>query len=50
MASYEPNERLRVSGEVTNLFDEHYFPSSYSRLWTLPGAPRQFMVRVGYSY
>ncbi|KQN76635.1 TonB-dependent siderophore receptor [Sphingomonas sp. Leaf62] len=50
MASYEPTERLRVSGEVTNLFDEHYFPSSYSRLWTLPGAPRQFMVRVGYSY
>lgn len=50
MASYEPNERLRVSGEVTNLFDEHYFPSSYSRLWTLPGAPRQFMVRVGYAY
>lgn len=49
-ASYEPNERLRVSGEVTNLFDEQYFPSSYSRLWTLPGAPRQFMVRVGYSY
>lgn len=50
MASYEPTERLRVSGEVTNLFDEHYFPSSYSRLWTLPGAPRQFMVRVGYAY
>ncbi len=50
MASYEPTERLRVSGEVTNLFDEQYFPSSYSRLWTLPGAPRQFMVRVGYAY
>lgn len=49
-ASYEPNDRLRISGEVTNLFDEDYFPSSYSRLWTLPGAPRQFMVRVGYSY
>lgn len=50
MASYEPTGRLRVSGEVTNLFDEQYFPSSYSRLWTLPGAPRQFMVRVGYAY
>ncbi|WP_230769868.1 MULTISPECIES: TonB-dependent siderophore receptor [unclassified Sphingomonas] len=49
-AAFEPTDRIRVSGEVTNLFDKQYFPSSYSRLWTLPGAPRQFMVRVGYSY
>lgn len=49
-AAFEATDRLRISGEVTNLFNVHYFPSSYSRLWTLPGAPRQFMVRVGYSY
>lgn len=49
-AAFEASDRLRISGEVTNLFDVDYFPSSYSRLWTLPGAPRQFMVRLGYSY
>lgn len=47
-AAFEVNEHLRVSGEVTNLFDEKYFPSSYSRLWLTPGNPRQFMARIGY--
>jgi iron complex outermembrane receptor protein len=49
-ASISPSEHLRVSGEVTNVFDVHYFPSSYSRVWVMPGAPRQFMVRLGYTY
>ncbi|TVV75817.1 TonB-dependent siderophore receptor [Sphingomonas solaris] len=47
-AAFEVNEHIRVSGEVTNLFDEKYFPSSYSRLWLTPGTPRSWMVRVGY--
>ncbi|MEH3107611.1 MAG: TonB-dependent receptor [Sphingomonas fennica] len=50
MVSIEPTENVRISGEVTNLFDETYFPSGYSRLWTMPGAPRQFMIRAGFSY
>lgn len=50
MASVSPTENIHVSAEVTNLFNVHYFPSSYSRLWLMPGAPRQFMVHVGYSF
>lgn len=48
LASYEIGEHLRLSGEINNLFDEEYYPSSYSRLWVTPGAPRTFMVRIGY--
>ena len=50
MASFSPTEHLKLSGEVTNVFDKDYFPSSYSRLWLMPGAPRQFMVRAGYTF
>ncbi len=50
IASIEPTENFRLSGEITNLFDETYFPSSYSRLWVMPGAPRQFMVRAGFTF
>jgi iron complex outermembrane receptor protein len=39
---------LKLSGEVTNLFNVSYFPSSYSRIWLMPGAPRQFMVHLAY--
>ncbi len=49
-AALEVTEHLRISGEVTNLFDTHYLPSSYSRVWIMPGAPRQFMVRAGYRF
>lgn len=45
--AFDVTDRIRVSGEVTNLFDEHYYPNSYSRLWITPGAPRQFFVRAG---
>lgn len=31
---------LTVRAEVDNLFDRHYAQSSYSPLWTYPGAPR----------
>ncbi|MEP9400417.1 TonB-dependent receptor [Sphingomonas sp. VNH70] len=50
MASIEPTGHVRLQGEVTNLFDEPYFPGGYSRLWVMPGAPRQFMVRAGFSF
>jgi iron complex outermembrane receptor protein len=50
IASYSPTEHLKFSGEVTNLFDEHYYASSYSRLWITPGTPRQFMVRAAYKF
>lgn len=50
LASYEFTESFKISGEVTNLFDKHYYPSSYSRLWVTPGTPRTFMVRGSYKF
>ncbi|WP_343614956.1 TonB-dependent receptor [Novosphingobium sp.] len=47
-ASLSLTEKLKLSGEVTNLFNVSYFPSSYSRIWLMPGAPRQFMVHLAY--
>lgn len=46
-AAIDVTDRIRVSGDVTNLFDEDYYPSSYSRVWIAPGAPRQFLLRAG---
>ena len=39
LASYAFTEQFTISGEVSNLFDKHYYPSSYSRLWVTPGMP-----------
>jgi iron complex outermembrane recepter protein len=47
-AAIELTSTIRVSGEVTNLFDQTYYPSSYSRVWIMPGAPRQVFVRAGF--
>lgn len=45
--AFDVTERVRLSGEITNLFDEHFYPNSYSRVWVMPGAPRQFFLRAG---
>jgi iron complex outermembrane receptor protein len=50
LASYEFGEHFQISGDVSNLFNKHYYPSSYSRLWVTPGIPRAFTVRIGYRY
>lgn len=50
MLGWEPSAKIRVSGEVNNLFDKKYFPSSYWNYWTMPGAPRNYTVRVRYSF
>ena len=31
---------LELFGTVTNLFDEHWYASSYASVWVQPGAPR----------
>jgi len=46
-ARLDVTDRIRLSGEITNLFDEEYATSSYSRIWIQPGAPRQFFARAG---
>lgn len=50
VASYEFSEHYTISGEVNNLLDKHYYPSSYSRLWVTPGTPRSFTVRLRYHF
>lgn len=50
LASYEVMENLTLWGEVTNLFDERYYPASYSALWVAAGAPRQFQMRATYEF
>jgi iron complex outermembrane recepter protein len=49
-ASYMLLDNLRVSMQVNNLFNERYYPSSYSRLWVTPGTPRSFMARMSYIF
>ncbi len=50
LMTFSPTKSIRISGEVTNLFDTNYYASSYSRLWVTPGTPRQFMGRIGFSF
>jgi iron complex outermembrane receptor protein len=50
LASYDLGEHFQLSGDVSNLFDKHYYPSSYSRLWVTPGTPRTFTARISYRY
>jgi iron complex outermembrane receptor protein len=45
-AAMEVTQTVCLSGDVLNLFDEHYYLNSYSRLWTMPGAPRTFRVSL----
>ncbi len=50
LISYEPSEKIRLSFDVTNLFDKTYYASSYARLWVQPGTPRTFTGRVTVSF
>ncbi len=42
--------RLRLAVDVSNLFNKTYYPSSYSRVWVTPGAPRQAVARLRYAF
>jgi iron complex outermembrane receptor protein len=44
--SLDVTENITVSGEVSNLFNVYYLPSSYAQLWTFPGAPRTWSAKV----
>jgi iron complex outermembrane receptor protein len=41
---------IRLAADVNNLFNETYYPASFSRLWGTPGAPRTFTVRATYEF
>ena len=49
-AAYQVTEQLKLSVDVSNVFDKVYYPASYSRLWILPGTPRTFTVKATYSF
>lgn len=43
-------DNLKVMFDVENLLDKEYFASSYSELWTMPGAPRTYRASVQYQF
>lgn len=40
MAYWRPSPGLRFSLDIDNLFDKHYYASSYDIYWITPGTPR----------
>lgn len=50
LGSYQVLDKLTLSAEVNNLFDERYYPASYSSLWVAAGAPRQYQLRATYEF
>ncbi len=50
MASYEPADNIKLTADVTNLFDKEFYTASYARLWVAPGAPRAFNVRATFTF
>ena len=50
LGSFNIGEQIKLSADVTNLFDKKYYASSYSALWIQPGTPRQFTVRASFNF
>ncbi|QYK05859.1 TonB-dependent siderophore receptor [Shewanella zhangzhouensis] len=48
--TYALNQHVSLQFNVNNLFDEVYYQSSYSSLWTMPGEPRSYKISVRYSF
>lgn len=50
MAAFEPTENIRISADVSNVFNTTWYASSYSQLWIAPGTPRSFTVKASFSF
>lgn len=50
MGSYEPGDGVKITADVTNLFDKQFYAASYSQYWINPGAPRAFNVKATFSF
>jgi iron complex outermembrane recepter protein len=50
LAAYEPTKNLRISADVSNVFNRRWFASSYAQVWIAPGTPRSFNVKAAYSF
>jgi len=44
------SEHASVMFDIDNLFNKKYYASSYSALWTMPGAPTNYRVSVQYKF
>jgi len=43
-------EHMQFMLDVDNLLDEEYYPSSYAKMWTFPGADRQVTAKLKYTF
>ena len=49
-AKWQATQRMAVSLNLDNIFDETYIASSYNALWAYPGAPTQFKLGLTYDF
>ncbi|MGV8834689.1 TonB-dependent siderophore receptor [Cellvibrio sp.] len=49
-STVELTKKMQLSLNINNLFNEQYFPSSYSALWTQPGSPRTIFLKMRYRF
>lgn len=50
ISSYAPNDKLRISLNIDNLFNKTYYASSYSQVWVNPGAERTATLNLHYKF
>jgi iron complex outermembrane receptor protein len=50
ITSYAPNDKVRISVNVENLFNKTYYASSYNQVWVNPGADRTITANVHYKF
>jgi len=50
ISSYAPNQRVRISLNIDNLFDKTYYASAYSQVWVNPGAERTATLNLHYKF
>jgi iron complex outermembrane receptor protein len=50
ITSYAPNDKVRISVNVENLFNTTYYASSYNQVWVNPGADRTITANVHYKF
>lgn len=49
-STYELTPEIELRLEVDNLFDERYYPNSFSNTWVQPGTPRNFTLSASYNF
>jgi iron complex outermembrane receptor protein len=50
ISSYAPNQRVRITLNIDNLFNKTYYASSYSEVWVNPGAERTATLNLHYRF